>query len=53
MRPGSHFVFTIETCPEEATGKGFKLLRNGRFGYSQSYMTRLLSALKDQIDIVL
>lgn len=45
MRPDSHFVFTVETCPENTTEKGFRLLKNGRFGYSHSYIDSMISSM--------
>ena len=44
LRPDSHFVFTVESCAEGATDKGFRLLKNGRFGYSKTYISGLIAA---------
>jgi predicted TPR repeat methyltransferase len=45
MRPQSHFVFTVESCADNLTEKGFRLLKNGRFGYSKSYVDDLVKNL--------
>lgn len=47
VRPGGYFVFTAETSNDESflTEKGFRLLRNGRFGYSKKYLDHLIDGL--------
>lgn len=44
LRPGSHAAFTIEAIPSgiECPEKGFTLLKNGRFGYTQAYIDGLV-----------
>ena len=48
LRPGGHFVFTVEAIPEdiEITEKGYRLLKSGRFGYSKVYMDNIVRELK-------
>lgn len=55
VRAGGHFVFTAETSNDESclTEKGFRLLRNGRFGYSKAYLEQLISGLGDDFAVVM
>lgn len=53
MRPGSYFVFTAEACPEaEASDKGFKLMKSGRFGYTRAYLERQVAAMGSSITAI-
>ena len=47
LRPGGHFVFTVEAPPTnvDITGKGYRLLTNGRFGYTIQYVDDIISRL--------
>ena len=45
MRSDAHFAFTVETCPDDMTEKGFRLLKNGRFGYSRSYIDSMINSM--------
>jgi predicted TPR repeat methyltransferase len=45
MRPNSYFVFTAESCEDGTTEKGYKLLKNGRFGYTQEYIEKVIASL--------
>lgn len=46
LRSKAVFVFTIETADNNTlmeSGKGFRLLKSGRFGYSREYINNLIS----------
>jgi len=46
LRKGSLFAFTVEEAAAESAGvneRGYRLLRNGRFGYSKAYIDGLIS----------
>lgn len=45
MRNEALFVFTVETCPENTTEKGFRLLKNGRFGFCRSYIDSMIKSM--------
>jgi predicted TPR repeat methyltransferase len=51
MRPDSFCVFTVESCPEGVTEKGFRLLKNGRFGYCKSYMDKMVASMGPDFSI--
>jgi predicted TPR repeat methyltransferase len=55
IRPGGHFVFSAETASDESelSDRGFKLLKNGRFGYSKAYLDALVAAAGEQYRIVM
>jgi predicted TPR repeat methyltransferase len=47
VRPGGHFVFTVEAVPSDIStlkNKGYRLLNSGRFGYHKSYLDDVLNA---------
>lgn len=50
IRPGGYFVFTAETANQSQsffTNKGFRLLKNGRFGYSRDYLNTFTNIMSD------
>lgn len=55
IKPGGHFIFTAEAISEDSANieKGYRLLRNGRFGYSKSYIDGVINALEDNYSILM
>ena len=56
IRPGGHFVFTAEAVSDDniiLSDKGYRLLRNGRFGYSKHYLDDIITQLGEQFRVEL
>jgi predicted TPR repeat methyltransferase len=55
LRPGGHFAFTAETAPSDSylSERGYRLMRNGCFGYSKKYIDDLVASLEPKFSIPL
>jgi predicted TPR repeat methyltransferase len=55
LRPGGHFAFTVETAPADLylSERGYRLMRNGCFGYSKKYIDDIVAGLEPKFIIPL
>jgi predicted TPR repeat methyltransferase len=55
IRPGGHFIFTAEAAPEGSlpAGRGYRLMRTGRFGYSKEYIDSLVAGADSPYKVIM